>query len=53
MRYPPTCQCTTVSGATRIRDCFQSDQTRRVITQKSLSNGPRFGRGFTPAMLLI
>src|SRR6185437_15348273 len=34
---------TTVSGVTRMRECFQADQTHRAITQKSLSNRPRLG----------
>jgi len=28
-------QLTTVSGVTMRRDCFQAEQTRRAITQKS------------------
>jgi hypothetical protein len=39
------CQRTTVSGVTTRRACFHPDQTRRAITQKSLSKGPKLGRG--------
>ena len=46
IRKPVRCQRTTVSGVTMRRDCFQADQTRRAITQKSLSKRPRLGRGF-------
>jgi len=45
IRKPFLCQRTTVSGVTMIKDCFQADQTRRAITQKSLSKRPRLGRG--------
>ncbi len=45
IRKPVWCQRTTVSGVTMIRDSFQVDQTRRAMTQKSLSKGPRLGRG--------
>jgi hypothetical protein len=45
VRKPLRCQRTTVSGVTMSRDCFQDDQTRRAITQKSLSKSPRLGRG--------
>jgi hypothetical protein len=33
-----------VSGVTMMRDCFQADQTRRAITQKSLSKRLKLGR---------
>jgi hypothetical protein len=45
IRKPVRCQRTTVSGVTMMRYCFQADQTRRAITQKSLSKRPRRGRG--------
>ena len=45
MRKPFSCQRTTVSGVTTRRACFHPDQNRRTTTQKSLSNGPRPGRG--------
>ncbi|PYU79966.1 MAG: hypothetical protein DMG50_21930 [Acidobacteria bacterium] len=45
IRKPVRSQRTTVLGVTMMRDCFQADQTRRAITQKSLSKGPRLGRG--------
>jgi len=32
-------------GVTMMRCCFQADQNRRAITQKSLSKRPRLGRG--------
>ncbi len=35
IRKPVRCQRTAVSGVTRMRDCFQADQTRRATTQKS------------------
>jgi hypothetical protein len=44
IQKPVRCQRTTVSGVTMRRDCFQAEQTRRAITQKSLSNGLMFGR---------
>src|SRR6266481_5013473 len=44
IQKPVRCQWTTVSGVTMRRDCFQADQTRRAITQKSLSKRPRLGR---------
>ncbi len=44
-RKPVRCQRTTVSGVTRMRDCFQADQPHRATTQKSLSKWPRLGRG--------
>jgi hypothetical protein len=45
IRKPARCQRTTVSGVTTRRACFHPDQTRRAITQKSLSSNPRLGRG--------
>ena len=39
IRKPVRCQRTTVSGVTIRRECFQSDQTRRAITQKSYRRG--------------
>ena len=45
IRKPVRCQRTTVSGVTMMRDSFQADQTRRAMTQKSLSKRPRLGRG--------
>src|SRR5260370_18514858 len=42
------CQRTTVSGVTTRRACFHPDQTRRAITQKSLSRSPRLARGCRP-----
>jgi len=42
---PARCQRTMVSGVTMMRECFQADQTRRAITQKSLSKRSRLGRG--------
>src|SRR5580692_1768213 len=45
IRKPVRCQRTTVSGVTMSRECFQSDQTRRATTQKSLSMRLRVGRG--------
>ncbi len=45
IRKPARCQRTTVSGVTTRRACFHPDQTRRAITQKSLSRSPRLGRG--------
>ena len=33
------------AGVTTRRACFHPDQTRRTITQKSLSTSPRLGRG--------
>jgi len=44
-RNPALCQRTTVSGVTKISECFQPDQRRRAITQKSRSKFPRPGRG--------
>jgi hypothetical protein len=41
IRKPARCQRTTVSGVTTRRACFHPDQTRRAITQKSLSRSPR------------
>jgi len=45
IRKPVRCQRATVSGVTMMRDSFQADQTRRAMTQKSLSKRPRLGRG--------
>jgi hypothetical protein len=45
IRKPVRCQRTTVSGVTMGRECFQADQNRRAITQKSLSKGSMLGRG--------
>src|ERR1700680_245708 len=45
IRKPVRCQRTTVSGVTTRRACFHPDQARRAITQKSLSKGPKLGRG--------
>jgi hypothetical protein len=45
IRKPVRCQRMTVSGATRMRESLQADQTLRAITQKSLSSRPRIGRG--------
>jgi serine/threonine protein kinase len=45
IQKPARCQRTTVSGVTTRRTCFQPDQTRRAMTQKSLSKSPRLGRG--------
>lgn len=39
------CQRTTVSGATRISDCFQPDQNRRATTQNSFSGAASVGLG--------
>jgi len=39
------CHRTTVSGATRISDCFHEDQKRCAITQNSLSTPVSLGRG--------
>src|ERR1700730_15079493 len=41
---PVRCQRTLVAGVTMMRDCFQADQTRRAITQKSISKRSRLGR---------
>jgi hypothetical protein len=43
IRKPVQCQRTTVSGVTMMRECFQSDQTRWAIAQKSLSTRLRCG----------
>jgi hypothetical protein len=44
IQKPVRCQRTMVSGVTMMKDCFQSDQTRRATTEKSLSKRPRLGR---------
>ena|ERR1700733_14468280 len=45
IQKPVRCQRKTVSGVTMIRDRFHAGQTRRAITQKSLSKRPNLGRG--------
>jgi hypothetical protein len=41
----PRCHRTTVSGVTRISDCFHEDQKRCAITQNNLSTKVSLGRG--------
>jgi hypothetical protein len=53
IQKPVRCQRTMVSGVTMRRDCFQADQTRRAITQKSLSRMSRLGRGCRKARFSI
>src|ERR1035437_1351599 len=43
---PARCQRTTVSGRTRIDACIHSGQSRRKITQNSLSEVETCGRGY-------
>ena len=45
-RKPARCQRTTVSGVTTKSACFQPDQQRRTISQKSLSSNSSLGRGW-------
>jgi len=44
-RKPARCYRTTVSGVTTKSACFQPDQQRRTISQKSLSSNSSLGRG--------
>ena len=44
-RNPVRCHRTTVSGLTRMSDCFQEDQKRRARSQKSRSTDVSLGRG--------
>src|SRR5258708_33034815 len=45
-RKPVLCQRTTVSGVTRMRDCFHPDRNLRAATQKSLSSTRNLGLGW-------
>jgi len=44
IQKPVRCQWTTVSGVTMSRDCFQADQKRLAITQKSIEEAEAWAR---------